>query len=229
MATPRDGDLILAEEVLLLAYDDERGKDGTSWGIDAGLAGSLLIDLGEAGCVRVEGKELVATGRPAPDHPLLADALDRISQSDKRRTAKGWLDKLRKEPAPLKERVVQGLVDRGVLREEERRMLRIFRTTHYPEANPEPERVLRERLSAVVLGERAPAPRDVLLLSVLQPYDMVKELAPNDRRREAKARAKEIADRGVAGKAVEDAIKEVEAAIMAAIVATTVVTAAGSS
>ena len=45
-------ELTLAERLLLLAYDEEKGKDTTSWGIDAGLAGALLLDLSRRRCVQ---------------------------------------------------------------------------------------------------------------------------------------------------------------------------------
>lgn len=226
---PPAGGLIMAEELVLLAYDDEAGRDRTGYGVDAGLTGALLMDLGAAGCIDTEGKHLVATGRPAPDHPLLAEALGSISCSEKRRDAKGWLTRLGKDLKPLKDRVLQTLVERGILAKEERRVLGVFPDNRYPQVNPEPERALRERLAAVVLGERAPTERDALLIALLRPYDLVKRLVPRDRRREANRRAKELADQGIAGKAVEKAVQEVQAAILAAVTASTAVAAASSS
>ena len=38
-------ELILAEELLLLILDDEKGSDRASWGGDPGLAGAILLDL----------------------------------------------------------------------------------------------------------------------------------------------------------------------------------------
>jgi hypothetical protein len=213
--------LILAEELLLLGYDDEAGTRRTTWDLANGLAGALLLDLGEAGCVAAEGKHLTATGRRAPEHPLLAETLALIANAAKPRNAKEWLGRLGHELRPLEQRVAQGLVDRGVLTEEERRVLKVFRTTRYPEADPEPERALRARLAAILLDERDPGPQDALLLSILMPYDLVKRLVPRERRREAGKRAKEIADQGVAGKAVEAAVKEVQAAILLAITVST--------
>jgi hypothetical protein len=36
---------LLLEQTLLIALDDEKGRDTTHWGSDAGLAGALLLDL----------------------------------------------------------------------------------------------------------------------------------------------------------------------------------------
>lgn len=228
-SVPPTGDLILAEELALLAYDDEAGKDRSGYGVDAGLAGALLVDLGAAGCLETQDKKLVATGRPAPDHPLLTEALGSINRSGKPRDAKRWLRQLGKDLKPLKDRVLQGLVERGIMTKEERRVFRLFPYNRYPQVDPEPERALRERLAAAVLGERVPTDRDALLLALLRPYDLVKHLVPRDRRREANRRAKELADQGIAGKAVEKAVQEVQAAILVAVTASTAAAAASSS
>jgi hypothetical protein len=50
--------LILTEKTLLIAPDDEEGHDTTRWGLDAGLAGALLLDL-----ARLELLSLDAEGK----------------------------------------------------------------------------------------------------------------------------------------------------------------------
>jgi len=94
--------------------------------------------------------------------------------------------------------------------------------------DPGPERLLRSRLRAVLLGDREPAERDALLLGLLVPLDLVGGLVEKDQRRTAKTR-EEIAESGVAGIAVSDAVREIQAAVMAAMMVPVVTGDGGGS
>ncbi|MGH3915945.1 MAG: GOLPH3/VPS74 family protein [Pseudonocardiaceae bacterium] len=209
-------ELILAEELLLLALHDEKGSTGFTQ-IDPGLAGALLVDLGRLGAVRSEGKELAVVTDSVPQHPVLGRAHAAISASAKRRSAKSWVGRLPGELKPLTATIAASLVDRGVLTEQRSKFLGLFPSTRFPEANPEPERALRSRLRAVLLGERAPTTSDALLLGLLVPLDLVGSLVDSDQRRTAKKWAKEIADGGIAGTAVSDAVRDIQSAVMVAV------------
>src|SRR4051794_17257246 len=112
-------ELILAEQILLIALDDEKGRDGTTWGSDPGLAAALLLDLARLGLVELDakGEKIVAIEGDAPGHELLLDAHATIRASARRRDAKGWVGRLPRELKPLRTRVARGLVERGVLTE----------------------------------------------------------------------------------------------------------------
>jgi hypothetical protein len=198
-------DLILAEQLLLIALDDAKGRDTTDWGSDAGLAAALLLDLARLGLVEVD-----ADG-----------AYSAIRDSSRRRDAKGWVGRLPRELTPLRERIARGLVARGVLSEEHTTRLGILPTTRFPERDPEPERRLRERLHEVLVDGRDPAEEEALLIGLLEPLGLVDSLVPRDRRRAARRRAKAVAEEGVAGSAVRDSVQAVQAAVIAVTVTTT--------
>lgn len=65
-------ELILAEQTLLIVLDDEKGRDTTHWGSDAGLAAALLLDLARLELVNADadGKIVALDGVP-PGHELL--------------------------------------------------------------------------------------------------------------------------------------------------------------
>jgi hypothetical protein len=224
-------DMTLAEELLLIALDDESGADTANWGggVEAGLAGAILLELAAAGCLEHADGKLVATACEAPADPLAADALDMIRADDRQRTAKGWIGRLPKGLKPLRERTADGLVQRGVLEEERRRRLGLFETTRYPERDPEVERRLRARLAEVLVEGREPTAHEAMLVSLLHAYDLVKRVVPKDARRDARRRAKAIAEGDVIGTAVRSAVQEVQAATMAAVVAATTAATAGSA
>src|SRR5688572_3070560 len=132
-------ELTLAESLLLLAFDPEKGRDTTSAGIQGGLAGALLLDLSRRGCVSEEDGRIVAVECADPGDALAAEAHRVIKGSRRTRTAKQWVGRLPSELKPLRDRVARGLVARHVLQEEPRKVLGLFPTTRFPEADPAPE------------------------------------------------------------------------------------------
>lgn len=221
-------ELILAEQTLLIALDDAKGRDTTKWAGDAGLAAALLLDLARRDLVEVADGHVVAVDGRDPGHELLRDAHAAIGASDQRRTAKGWVDRLPRELKPLRTRLARGLVERGVLAEEHKKLLGLLPTTRFPEADPAPERDLRARLRDVLVMGREPSEEEALLIGLLDPLELIDNVVERDERRAARKRAKEVAEQGIAGTAVRDAAAAVQAAIMASVVAASVTATSAS-
>jgi hypothetical protein len=217
--------LLLAEQVLLLALDDEKGTDRSQRAGEAGLAGALLLDLGERDLVRAgaDGR-LVAVDAAEPEHGLLRRAHEIVGGTPGGRHAKTWVDHLQAELKPLRARLAQGLVERGILSEHRSRVLGIFPRTRYPEVDPHPEFELRHQLFDVLVTGRAPTEEEALLVGLLEPLGLIDRLVPRDHRRAAHRRAQEIGEPGLAGAAVRAAVREVQAVVTAAAVATTAAT-----
>lgn len=224
-------ELSLHEELLLVALDDEKGTDTADWGsgVEAGLAGALLLELVTAGCLGEEDGKLVPSGAGQPADPLAAAALEAIGGDDKRRDAKGWVGRLPKELDPLRDRVAAGLVERGVLDEQRHKRLGLFETTRYPELDPEPEQRLRESLTDVLAGGREPAAHEAMLVSLLHAHDLIKRVVPKPDRRDARKRAKQIAEGDAIGSAVGSTVSDVQAATMVAVTAATIAAGATAS
>jgi hypothetical protein len=217
-------ELILAESVLLLALDEAKGSAGFTH-IDPGLAGALLVDLGRLGALHPVGKELHPVEGAGIEHPVLARAATAIAASRTPRTATSWIGRLPGELKPLISTVARPLVERGILAERRVKTFGLFPGTRFPEVDPGPERMLRSRLGEVLLGGRAPQEQDALLLGLLEPLGLVDRLLeghPRHQRREARKRAKEIATQGIAGSAVSQAVRDIQAAVMVAMIVPTV-------
>lgn len=210
-------ELILAEELLLLALDEVKGSTGST-PVDPGLAGALLVDLGRLGALKPMGRELHPVDEGGLEHPVLARAATAIAASSKRRTAKSWVGRLPRELKPLTATVAHPLVERGILTEQRVKVLGLFPSIRFPETDPGPERMLRSRLQEVLLGGRAPQEQEALLLGLLDPLGLVDRLVERPQRRQARRRVKEIATEGIAGSAVSDAVRDIQSAVMTAVV-----------
>jgi hypothetical protein len=209
--------MLLAEELLLLLLDDEKGTVSAT-AANAGLAGALLLDLVEAGRLNEDMSRIGSE----PSEPALAAAWRAI---DEPKPAKHWVSKLPGRLKPIKGTIADGLVARGVLDERRHKTLGLFSSTRYPELDPGPETELRARLRRVLVDGAEPDPRTVSLLGLLVPLDLVKRVVSRGERKAAVARAKALAERGAVGDAVGAAVEaEVMAAVMAAITASTAAT-----
>jgi golgi phosphoprotein 3 len=212
--------LLLAEEIFLLAYNEESGRSNGTLALDNGLAGGLLLDLAAEELVVAEGKDLRAVPGTA-SHPILAAAHAELLHSDRTRTASHWVNKLPAALKPLRLMVGQSLAERGVLSEQHRKVLGIFPATSWPEVDPAPELELRRRLAGVLVEDAAPDPHTALLIAVLSPLAMVRGLVGKEQRKHADARATQIARDSATGAAtsaaVSSSVQAVQSAIMVAV------------
>lgn len=213
--------LLLAEEIFLLSHDDGTGKGSGALSLDNGLAGALLLDLASEELVVCIGKTLVAVAGTA-SHSLLASTHAELLRSDKPRTAQHWVNRLPTALKPLASQVGQSLARQGVLTEQHTKVLGLFRMTRWPEADPAPERDLRDRLRDVLVRNEEPDPRTALLISLLTPLGLVRGLTDTEHRKHAVARAKSIAQAGATATttsaAVADSVQAAQAAIMVAMI-----------
>lgn len=227
--------MLIAEELLLLLLDDESGKlvvDATT-AADPVLAGAVLVDLALGGFVDVaaagepvkEGRIVIRRPGPTGD-PLLDEALATATAAAGKKPA----TLIPKVAKGLRAAVSQRLVDRGIVRSERAKVLGIFPTSRWPEADPRPEAQARERLAAVLLSENPPDVPTAALISLLLTANALPKVIRTDRTgapvdtKALIARAKQVADSDWASAAARRAVKDLQAAIgIAVMVPTTVV------
>ena len=163
---------------------------------------------------------------------MLTKALAVIAEEPKTRKVGHWLDKLPRGLKPFDRTVGEALVARGVLGEQEGKVLGLFSTTRWPERDPQPEQQLRAELRDALLGESEPTTRVLLLCGVLDPYGMIDRLVAKPERKRARSRAKEFAEQAESSDAISAGIgasvRAAQAAVMAAVVASTAATTASA-
>jgi hypothetical protein len=213
-------DLLIAEQLFLLAHDDESGRANSVLAIDKGYAGALLLDLAAEGLLTADGKALRAV-EGSTSHPLLSTARDHIAASDKLRKPEHWVNKLPSAMKPLAEQIGRSLVERGILDERQHKAIGLFPTTTWPEVDPAPERELRNQLDLVLVKGTEPTPRLALLIALLRALQLVDKLVDRSSRKEARTRAKDIAEHATDASGVPDAVSKavqgVQAAVLAAV------------
>ncbi len=209
--------LSLSEELLLLALNDEKGTIvmAASLGLPYGLAGAALIELVEAGLLRLEGKEIIAAPGGLARDDLLDGILAAVRSSAKPRTIGHWVEKFGRAAGPIKRQLLDRLVSKRILAKEERRLLWFIPSSRYPQTNPMPEYKVRERVRSALRGITPPDERTAALIGLVQACDLIGVLFERGERREAAKKAKEIVKSQPIGSAVVRAVQAVKAAIVA--------------
>ncbi|GGM50895.1 GPP34 family phosphoprotein [Dactylosporangium sucinum] len=214
----------LADELLLIAYDDEEGSAiAGAPALDYGLAAALLIELALADRVEFAGGRLTVRDTTPTGEPFADRALATIAREEHPRKPGEWLQRLSRT---LREDLLASLVNARVLRREQGRVLWVFPVTRYPAGDPAPEHAARAAMRQAVHQGPVDA-RTAALCGLVEATGLARAVGlPAER-------LKAVADERWAADAVRKAVAEVQAAVMVAIsaatVATTVSTMPGSA
>lgn len=216
--------MLLAEKLLLLALDDEKGKVvfSAQMSYAYGIAGALLLELSTKERIELDGKKLAVINPQPTGDPLLDQVLQLLKES-KPRTISAWISRLQ---GNRKLRALDQLRSRAVsnhwLRHESKKILWIFPSHQYVATadGMKVERDILETVRRVALNDREEVDRETgLLISLIHATRLQKVVFTKDERKQAQRRLKEISKNEQYGKAVSETVAAVEAAIIAAIAA----------
>jgi len=229
--------MLIAEDFLLLVTDDETGRlSTTGTQTDVALGGALLVELTLSGHVGLadagervrEGGLVVRDNAPTGDL-LLDEALSQVAgkEGKKPESVVVMLGK------GTRARLYDRLVERGLVRTEEGRILGLFPRHRWPATDGGHEADVRDMLVTSLRTGVAADARTGALISLLLALGTVHKVVDPDSlglsRRELDSRAQQIAESEWAGSAVRSAIRALNAAITAAITAVVITGASGGS
>ncbi|HEY3563105.1 MAG TPA: GPP34 family phosphoprotein [Kribbella sp.] len=220
--------MLIAEDLLLLLYDDETGKPITgSPGLDYALAGAVLIELTLNRKLDItadgRGRLQVLDATPTGD-PILDERLAYVAERPGKKP-KNQIGPLSKR---LRDQLLTRLAERGVLEADRGKVLGLFPVTRWPAKDARHEQEVRTQLDAALGQGLLPDQRTAALIALLSALNIVPKVVTHAvDKRALKRRAKEIADSDWAADAVKKAVSEMQAAVTASIVVAS--SAAGSS
>jgi hypothetical protein len=220
--------IALAEELLLLAYDDQTGKaTGSRIGLDLGMAAAVLVDLALAGRIAFVGGNLAAID-PAPIGEPIADEILARVVADGPHTPSQWVQRLRHG---LRGRVLGDLVSRGVISDVDETQLGYIHVHRYPVADPAYEAEIRVRLAEALITDAIPDERTAALATLLTATRMEPALRlPPEETERAHRRLEEIASGAgfAGGVSLEDSIVRPSVALVVATLAKAISAALGT-
>ncbi len=221
--------LYLNEEILLLCLKDKEGTMNPWVNYQFGLAGAILAELllqKRVDIVTEKKHKYVQIVNTTPiGDPILDEALQLIIKRKKRAEMNYWVTKFT-NIKKLKNRIAQQLVNKGILRAEQDKVLLLFTRNIYPEVNPEPEHEIIERLRAAIFTEKSDLDvSTVILIALADSIDLLKTIFDKSQLKEQKNRLKQIANGDLIGQATREAIQAMQAAMMVACIIPAVITA----
>lgn len=158
------GSVALAEELLLLAYDDESGRPaGSQIGLDLGMAAAVLVELALAGRVGYIDRMIMVRDATPTGVSIIDEVLARLA-ADTPHTPASWLQRLRHG---LRDRVLADLCARGVIRDVDETTMGFIHLHRYPTVDPTVEADIRARLNLALATDDEPDERTAALATLV--------------------------------------------------------------
>lgn len=231
--------MTIAEEFLLLAYDNETGKARVgATELTTALAGAAIVELTLDGALRlteadepgVKKGRLVTTGTGSGD-PRLAE-LVAVSDGRKPKDAVrkvGGYGSWRSRSRDLREALLRDLAEAGEITEAHGTVWKLFPTTTWRPTPGGTKADVEARVRAAVLDDTTPDDRTAALISILHAVGLLPKLLPEADKRAVRRRGKAISESEWGGPAVRKAIQEIQAVTVAVLMATTTAAAGSGS
>jgi anti-anti-sigma factor len=183
---PERAPVSLVEEVYLLALDDQRGviKPTLLPILDCALAGALLMELALCGRIDTDATGLRVTSSEPTGDALLDDALRELQRQPEPQPTSYWVEAFTETARHLQDQALTRLLAKGVLKQEDRRLLWVFAVRRYPVMDDREVKEVRTRLRELIQSDDIPDPRDVVLLNLANACRLLDDLlAPPERER----------------------------------------------
>ena len=214
----------IAEALILLGTDDDKGTavSSASSSLNYGLAGSILSELAMTGHIELKEGKVVLADDTLTEVSYFNTVIDEIKEDHKERTVEHWINQFAGNTKAINDPVYLSLVDKGILKEEDKTYFFFFNTNVYPTVDARPEQEIRKHVNDVVFNNAEADAEIAMLLSLIKTCDLTEEVFGKERKKEAEKKLVEIIETNEYGKAVSQSVKDMEAAILMA--TTTVLT-----
>ena len=216
--------LYLHEAIALISLDDEKGNFTPAGGyINYAFGAAFMMDLLLEERIKIEEDRVHLLTNAITDSRALNNLIERIAKRKKPDRISNWIHTCVQRLTKLRELTVDKLVQEGVLKKTEGKVLWVFSVDRYPTKDATPENELRQRLKALMLDETTePDKKERMLLVILLKCElyaaMIKDKA---QRKAAKARLEQLTDGEKMEEEVGKAVQEMLTAVMVTTTAAT--------
>jgi hypothetical protein len=201
-----------AEELVLLALDDEKGTfiNMSLISFEYALAGAILMDLALMNRIDTDLKNLMLVDDAPTGDELFDCVIGMIKEVDEQKSPVFWVREIRNRIENLRELMLDKLIERGILKREEHKILWVFNQRRYPVIDDREEQEVKTRIRALVLSDDIPDPRDIVLVSLINCCNMVDEIFTRQEQKLAYERIYQISRMDLIGQAVSKSINELQ-------------------
>lgn len=207
--------LTVAEEMLLLVLDDNSGTFITEpdININYALAGAVLADLALKKRIEADSDKLFVLD-PTPTGDAVQDAvLSRITEADQVQDTAYWVAEIGQRGDEVREHLLARLVERGILKQVEEKVLWVFETRRYPMIDGREEREVKKRILDTLLSEGPASHEDAVIISLVDSCNLFRQILGERELENLRPRIEAIADSEAIGMAVGETIRQVRASV----------------
>ena len=211
--------LTFVEEIVLLALDDKKGKfvELPPLALDQALAGAVLLELAFQNRIDTDLKHLVLVSDQPTGDKMLDPILKEITAAKDKKDAKHWVGVISADGDKIRNAALARLVEKGVLKQEEKKFLWVIPGRRYPMIQNQEEEEVRKRIRKVVADGEVPSPRDVVIVSLASACQLLRTVFTDAELLKYSPRIAEVAKMDLIGRAVSKSVAEVQEAVMRAV------------
>ncbi len=221
--------LNLAEKFIVLAMHPNKPRYLISdQAIIAGLTGAILLDLTLEGKLEIRNQILHAKSGNSQISATHAEYLNIIQTSTKERKIKHWIQKFTNKSQSRRKQIHEGLKSKGFVKIEYKRFLFIPYIKAYLIRKNERSKLIEE-IRSILIYSKKPNAEMAPILGLIEAGKMYRVISKNRSEvKDFRKKLKEIMKSDLIASGVNQVITEMQAAVTAAIIVSTVaVTSAG--
>ena len=203
--------LSLPEDLILSLLSEETGyfHQVPGWDLNCAMAGAALAELSLMSRIDTDMESLFLVDKTETGNPILDPILKEIASDPTQRNAQYWIERL----APQAESIIDSALDRlvklNVLEHHDGEFWTLSRTarkTELPSMSPEgtESQFVKTRISNAIFDGEIPAPRDVIIICLINTCDVFRFIFQLDD--DAEERIKLICEMDLIGRSIAEAV-----------------------
>ena len=207
--------LRFAEEIMLLLLDDDGGEfvGAPEWSLKYALAGAVLMDLALENRIDTDLKQLILVDSTPIGDDLLDPTLESIAQTNETHDTRYWIQHASNQADWIRGRALDRLVERGILNRRDHRFLWVFKSRRYPAVDGKADREVKLRIMSVLFSDEIPDPRDIVIVCLADACGIFRELLSGRELEHAAGRIEQVRTLDLIGRAVSQAVWDIEASL----------------
>jgi len=169
-----------------------------------------LMDLALRDRVDADPQHLIVTSTEPTGDVVLDPVLFELGRSQETFSLRQWLLQLARVPF-IRERALESLVERGVLRLDDKKFLWVFGSRRYPLIDNKQLREAKLRILEILLGDEIPDPRDVILICLAHACSILPSILDKPQLKRASERVEQIACMDLIGQQMLEELRDIRA------------------
>ena len=203
------------EEIILLLLDDEGGNfvRVPEWSMQCALAGAVLMDLALENRIDTDTEQLILVDSTPVGDDLLDPTLARIAEATEAHDTRFWIQDTAQRAYQIRERVLERLVNHGILHVRDDSFLWVFQSRRYPAVDGKADREVKLRIMEVLFSDEIPDPRDIVIVCLAEACGIFRELLSRRELEHATSRIEQVRKLDLIGQAVSQAVWDIETSL----------------